>query len=256
MDPKYPTAEHEAAAHAAVDFFAGKPETQAVLLTCSCAREKASRDSCLDITVLVLPGTDQAAVKRAWSGFSETQDVFTAVRQVGEYSHVDLELTDGCFAPGYHGWTSGPDNFELEIGNTLAYTVPLWQKGDCLQRLKDQWLPYYNETLRKERLAMVVRYCLNNLDHISLFVDRGLYFQAFDRLYHALGEFLQALFISRRTYPIAYDKWVKEQIVEILGLPKLYPQLPRLLEIRNFESQEIALRAEDLRRLLEEYVIE
>ena len=255
MEARYPTAEHEAAASAAVTFFSGRPETEAVLLTCSCARGKASRDSCLDLAVLVLPGIDKGPLKQAWNEFHETQPVFKAIKQVGKYTHVDLEFTDGCFTPEYHGWTSGPDNFELEIGNALVYAVPLWQKGEYLQRLKSQWLPYYDEALRQERLAMVEGYCLNNLDHIPLFVERGLYFQSFDRLYHAFGEFLQALFISRRTYPIAYDKWIREQIVEILGLPELYPQLPRLFEIHDFESREITSKAETVRQLLREYVV-
>ncbi len=56
-------------------------------------------------------------------------------------------------------------------------------------------------------------------------VDRGLYFQAFDRLYNAHQEFLQALFISRRTYPIVYNKWIHEQIVDILHLPELYESI-------------------------------
>ena len=71
--------------------------------------------------------------------------------------------------------------------------------------------------------------------------------------YDAFREFLQALFIARRTYPIAYDKWTQEQIVEILGLPELYQQLPRLFEIRNFESHEILDQANTLKDLLDEY---
>ena len=66
-------------------------------------------------------------------------------------------------------------------------------------------------------------------------------------------KFLQALFIARRTYPIAYDKWIQEQIVEILGLPELYNQLLRLFEIHNFESREILDKANILRYLLDEY---
>jgi hypothetical protein len=66
--------------------------------------------------------------------------------------------------------------------------------------------------------------------------------------------FLQALFIARRTYPIAYDKWTHEQIVETLGLPDLYAQLPRLFEIGHFESDELVSKARDLQRLLDSWV--
>jgi hypothetical protein len=142
----------------------------------------------------------------------------------------------------------------LEIGNTLVYTVPLWQRSDYFDSLKAQWLPYYSEVLRQERLAMVRDFCVNNLDHIPLFVERGLYFQSFNRLYDAFREFLQALFISRRTYPIAYDKWIREQVEEILGMPHLYQRLPGLLEISHFESDEVARKAEELRALVEEHL--
>lgn len=57
---------------------------------------------------------------------------------------------------------------------------------------------------------MVRHYCLNNLNHIPLYVNRGLYFQAFDRPYNAIREFIQALFIGYQTYPIAYAKWIRD----------------------------------------------
>lgn len=253
----YPTFEHEQAATALTDFFASQSETETVLLVNSCARGRATADSCLDITVLVAPDVlrrEGEALERRWTDFKETANVFERLLQVGAFSHVDLDITDGCFVPGSHSWTSGPDEFELEIGNTLVYSVPLWERGDYLVLLKSQWLPYYDEALRAERLRATLTFCLNNLDHIPIFVNRGLYFQAFDRLYNAYREFLQGLFISRRTYPIAYDKWIREQIEEILGLPELYRRLPRLFEIERFESPELAAKASDLRRLVDEYV--
>jgi hypothetical protein len=103
---------------------------------------------------------------------------------------------------------------------------------------------------------MVREYCLNNLHHIPLYVERGLYFQSFDRLYNAYREFLQALFIARRTYPIAYNKWIREQVEEILGLPGLYAQLSHLFEISRFESTEIAAKAIEVEELLDEYASE
>jgi predicted nucleotidyltransferase len=257
LTPAYPTLQHEQAAQRVVEFFSRQPDVDAVLLTCSCARGRASRDSCLDICILIsdeLPASRRRELEHTWEHFDQAEPVLAALRQVGKYSQVDLEFSNGCFVPGYHGWTSGPDEFELAIGNTLVYSVPLWTQGDHLERLKAQWLPYYDEAMRRERLEMVRRFCLNNLDHIPLYVERELCFQSFRRLYNAFGEFLQALFILRRIYPIAYDKWVREQIVDILGLPELYAQLPRLFEIQHFESREIANKAETLKQLLEQYV--
>lgn len=259
MDAKYPSKEHKEASEAIVRFFSALRDVEAVILIGSCARGKATRDSCLDIAVLVPPevlSTKEAALEQQWSDFYKEEAVFKKLRKVGKYSHVDLEFIDGKFAPKPRSWTSGPDEFELEIGNTLVYSATLWKRGNYLKRLKRKWLPYYDEKLRRERLAMTRCYCLNNLDHIPLYVDRELYFQAFHRLYDAFREFLQALFISRRTYPIAYDKWIREQIEEILEMLELYQQLPRLFKIEHFESQEISHKARDLNRLLKKYVVE
>jgi predicted nucleotidyltransferase len=259
LSPKYPTIEHERAAETVVDFFSQFPEVAAINLTCSCARGKASRDSCLDMAMLVQPETTAAqrqTLEQRWSQFYEQETAFKALKQVGRYSHVDLDIIDGRFVPPPHGWTSGPDAFEVEIGNYLVYNATLWKNGGYLDRLKAKWLPYYDEALRRERLAMVRKYCFNNLDHIPLYVDRGLYFQSFDRFYNAFREFLQALFISRCTYPLCYDKWIREQIEEFLGLPELYRQLPRLFELQSFESQELKHKARTLEALFNEYVVE
>lgn len=255
----YPTSKHHAAADAIVDFFSQFPEAEAVILMGSCARGKASPDSCLDVMILIRPEAfleAREALGRRWDAFYGKADVFQILLEVGKYSHVDLEFVDGVFEPQPRNWTSGPDEFELAIGNTLAYTVPLWERGDYFEELKARWLPYYDEALRRERLAGAVRYCRNNLDHIPLYVDRGLHFQSFSRLYDASQEFLQALFIARRTYPIAYDKWVREQLVEILELPGLYREFASLLEIECLESQELAIKAEALGRLLDTYTEE
>lgn len=255
--PAYPTPEHEQAAHAVVDFFSAQPEVETVLLVNSLARGKGSPQSDLDIVALVSPGVplaERARLEHEWNRFYQREDAFRALQRLGPYTGMhEVDIIDGNFTPSGRDWTSGPDSFELEIGNTYAYSYPLYHKGDYFAQQQARWLPYYGEQLRQERLAAALKYCRNNLGHIPLYVGRALYFQAFDRLYNAFKEFLQALFISRRVYPIAYDKWIREQIVDILGLPDLYRQLPHLLEIRRFESQEIAQKGGDLERLLDEY---
>jgi hypothetical protein len=257
IEASYPTVEHERASEATVSFFSGWPEVEAVLLTGSCAHGGASRDSCLDMTVMVPRGVLSArgdVLEVRWNGFYRSNEVFRRLRGVGAFSHVDLVFTDGCFEPRLRDFTSGPDEFELEIGNILVYTVPLSTRGGRLESLNEKWLPYYDDDLRRERLSMVSMYFHNNLDHIPLFVDRGLHFQAFNRLYDALREFVQALFISRRTYPIAYDKWIRKQFHEILREPDLYRSLVKLLEIKDFEGRDLADRAENLRSLFEKTI--
>jgi predicted nucleotidyltransferase len=256
LQATYPTKEHRTAADTIVDYFVSNYKIDAVLLVNSCARGKATRDSCLDIVVLSKPDPSRSALnvmEAEWEKFEKANSAIKALYQVGKYSVVHPGFTDGVFMPREQDEAAGPDDFEVEVGNFLAYSVPLWQGSDYLAQLKRQWLPYYNEQLRQQRLDRVRWYCLNNLHHIPLYVERGLYFQSFDRLYNAYREFLQALFIARRTYPIAYNKWIREQVEEILGLPELYEQLSHLFEIKKFESSEIADKAKEVEQLLDEY---
>ena len=255
--PIYPTPQHAAAAASIQEYFERQVDIETLLLMGSTARGKASPESCLDFLVLVRPeilALHRSQLEQNWQAFYTTDPAVREMRQLARFTHVDLEFINGIFIPRPHCWVGGADDFELEIGNTLVYSVALFENSEYLGQLKAHWLPYYAEPLRQERLAMVRRYCLNNLEHIPSFIRRGLYFQSFNRLYDAFSEFLQALFIARLTYPIAYDKWVSEGVAEILGLPELYTELVHILEIPHFESEDIAKRAEDLNRLVDEYL--
>jgi hypothetical protein len=252
--PEYPTPQHAEAADALVSYYSSQPGIDAVLLVNSCARGKGTPDSCLDIAILVPDGAGAADLKvyeHRWQEFRHIHPAFAALREAGRYSVVHLDFWSGYFDCSDWDDGGGPDGFELEIGNRMAYGASLFEQGDHLQRLKDTWLPFYGEELRSRRLRMVQDACRYDLDHVTPSLERGLYFQAFDRMYKAFQEFLQALFIFKRTYPIAYNKWIHEQVVEILELPDLYPQLTRLFEIGHFESRELSGKADLLLGLLE-----
>jgi len=256
LEATYPTQEHQRAAETIVDFFVSNYKIDAVLLVNSCARGKATRDSCLDIVMLAKPDLSRSPLSEleaSWKEFEKSNQTIQDLYKAGKYSVVHPDFIHGVFNPKEQDEVAGPDDFEIEVGNFLAYSVPLWEGSDYFSQLKGQWLPYYDEELRQQRLDKVRWYCLNNLNHIPLYIERGLYFQSFDRLYNAYREFLQALFIARRTYPIAYNKWIREQVEEILGLPALYAQLSHLFEIKQFESYEIADKAKEVEQLLEKY---
>jgi predicted nucleotidyltransferase len=256
ISPAYPTQEHEKAAEVITEYFVGNYNIDAVLLVNSCARGRATRDSCLDIVVLARPGGERSQpreMEEGWLKLERSSEVIQNLYKVGKYSVVHPDFIQGDFTPGEQDEAAGPDDFEIQIGNFLAYSHPLWQGSDYFMQLKQKWLPFYNEELRLKRLERVRWFCINNLHHIPLYIERGLYFQSFDRLYNAYQEFLQALFIAHRTYPIAYNKWIREQVVEILGMPKLYEQLTHLFEIKKFESSEIAYKAREVEELLDKY---
>jgi hypothetical protein len=89
------------------------------------------------------------------------------------------------------------------------------------------------------------------LEHIPVLIKRELYFHALDTLNKAFREYLQALFITHRRYPIAYNKWIKEQVVNWLGKPGLYQKLLPVLSVSHLESDEMNRKVEILFELLD-----
>ncbi|HEY0777728.1 MAG TPA: hypothetical protein VGD56_07155, partial [Gemmatirosa sp.] len=190
------------------------------------------------------------ALARDWAAWSADAPVFRRLEAQGPFARVHLDLFDGHWKPERWDDGGGPDAFELEIGNRVAHAYPLFERAAAFAGLRAAWLPYYDDTLRAERLSMVAASCRANVERLRCYAERGEHFQAFDRLYHAVQELLQAVFIARRIYPIAYDKWVREQVTEWLGAPALYAALPPLLELTRFESTEVVDKGEQLLHLL------
>jgi hypothetical protein len=224
-----------------------------VLVVNSCARGRAVPESDLDLAVLVKPAVTESGVsglEASWREFLAGEPLFGEFQRSGRFTKVHLDVFDGRMTPAVWDDGGGPDAFEIEIGNRVAYAAPLHEAGAEFRRLRARWLPYYEEELRLRRLAMAREACAYDLEHIPPFLDRGLYFQAFDRLYKAFQEFLQALFIARRVYPLAYNKWIREQVEGWLGLPEVYRELAPILSIRNLESRETAGKADALHALL------
>ncbi len=255
----YPTPLHQQAAEAAYRFFHSLPEVDTVLVVNSLARGQGIPESDLDMNVLVRPGTAQDVITRmeaAWKQERATNEALRRFAASGEHAHVHLDVVDGQFTPETWDDGGGPDGFELGIGNMLAYAAPMHEAGPHYRALQAQWLPYYGEDLRAQRLKMVRDACLYDLSHVPFFVKRELYFQAFDRLYKAFQEFLQVLFIARRVYPLAYNKWIRMQVEDWLGLPDLYRALPPVISVSSIESDAPVKKANILHALLDQYVVQ
>jgi hypothetical protein len=245
----FPSPEHAAAAWAAVEFVSTLDEAEAISVVGSCARRPDAND--LDLSVLVADASAGARVEAAFATFAADSDVMAELAALGPFIEVDLGAITGEFGPGPRSWTSGPDDFEVAVGNEVAYSVPLWQRDGRLDDLRSRWLPFYGDDLRAERLSDARMYAVNDLDHVPLMIRRDEPFHAFHRLYLAFQGFLQALFISRRTYPIAYDKWIREQVEGILGLGELYECLPPLVGVDRLRMPALTEAADGLRALLD-----
>ena len=84
----YPTQEHEAAAQSFIRFVTGNFDADAVLLVNSCARGKATRDSCLDIVMLASPeklSVQRASLEREWPQFMKGDAAIEALAKIGRY---------------------------------------------------------------------------------------------------------------------------------------------------------------------------
>jgi hypothetical protein len=241
------------AVEAIAAYFDGKPGADALLLIASFARGKGDLALGSDCDLVLLHDHTFAATAElpAYEAWLADRAREWQLDRLGRYSGIDLDLHNGRFAPKPRGWTSGPDDFELEIGNTLVYSRPVRQWTDRFERLRAQWLPYYSDKLRATRLAEALKYARNDLDHIPVYAERGLYFQCLKRLHHAVEETVQALFIAARTYPIAYDKWVEEQVSEILGRPDLYTRLVQVVTIPELSAPVLRERAALLSAVLD-----
>lgn len=250
----YPTSQHENAANRLVEIFSKDKKVMSILLACSCARGRASKDSCLDVYIIVKTKSDIKKTEHKFKEIHKKDKTFIELANIGKYSHMDVDVTDGNIKIAKRLWTSGPDEYELAIGNLFSYSVLLFDRNNYFKKIQKKYTPYYDENLRKKRFEEVKKFMFNNLEHIPLYVERGLYFQSFKRLYDATREFLQALFIKNKTYPIAYDKWIKEQLVEILKKPELYHEFVTLYEIKKLESKELIEKANKLKSLINKYL--
>jgi len=251
--PSFPTKLHQDTAELVRDYFLAIPGVDTVLVVNSCARGQAVPESDLDFAILVKPDTTPAEIKNiehTWRIYSEKQPTFLKYKQSSQFAHLHLDIIDGNYKPTNIEKGEPIDYFEIEIGNQICYSAPMNNTGFYFQELKNKWLPYYNEELRLQRLQTTKDACRYDLDHIPFFIKRELYFQAFDILCKAFQEYLQVLFIANKTYPIAYNKWIREQVVKWLNKPDLYPKLSPILSISNIESNEINDKAKDLRKLL------
>ena len=195
-----------------------------------------------------------STLEEQWKLHYKQSCFFRAFEESGRITEVHCYTFNGNFTEDCVEWDGGPDPFEIEIGNTLVYSYPLAEFSNRFSRLTRDWLPYYAEERRLRRLKMNEGYLLDHIDRIEPYVVRDLHFQANSRLRWAFEKFLQNLFISKRVYPLCYDKWIKLQITEILVIGDLMPKLGKLFEISDFYSYDLISKGDLLLDLYKEYI--
>jgi predicted nucleotidyltransferase len=236
---KYPHESYRKVLTEIVEYYKGYPGVYAIVLTGSLARGKAVKGSCIDLAIFL--GKKQ--FKALASKMTERRKAYSCLKgQICFYEgeveggilfgdiRVDVIFTDGKFKLFCeNSFDIIRDEFETTIGNLLVYSVVLYEKDKRYQRLKQKYLPFYDDKLRKARLAGTAEEFNYKIWKTKWLAERGEYFVALEALLEAQRISLQHLFIEKRKYPIDYVKWLKEQCTEILNMPSLYEELASVI---------------------------
>jgi hypothetical protein len=230
-DLNFPHQDYEMILARLVEYFRNYPGVYAIVLIGSMATGKAVEGSCIDLFIFLhkkhLDSLASTINSRTWAysringricyyaGDVEGGIEFGNIR-------VDLGFTDGDFKRDReNSFDITRDEFETTVGNLLAYSIPLYQKGKKFQRLRQKYLPFYDDRLRNIRLKGTAEEFSYKIWKTRWLAERGEYFAALEALLESQWIFLQHLFIKERKYPIDYTKWLKDQCTEILAMPKL-----------------------------------
>ncbi|NTJ36368.1 nucleotidyltransferase domain-containing protein [Agrobacterium rhizogenes] len=242
-----PTEHHASVIDAVVDTFREIQEIEAVILTGSCARGQAAPDSDLDVQLLVpnrsnsrkLSKTYTAAWCRVLSERFATESV----------PSVEIEVSSGRFKPINIASEDAFLSFEIEIGVSVAHAVPLWDPGGAFGLLREAWLPFYDEHLRRKRSVAAFEGMQGSLNKVKSYARRDLHHAALASLHSAARFLLAALFIERRIYPVAYEKWIRWQLENLLGLEGVYAEFSAIKELERLDEKTLLAKVALCERL-------
>jgi len=262
----FPHREYKTTLTRLVGYFSNYPSVYAIVLTGSLARGKAVEGSCIDLFVFLskkhlrlLASTITSRIE-AYARLGGQICYYVGKVEGGiEFGdiRVDVGFTDGSFNRGHEdSFNITRDDFETTVGNLLVYSIPLYQKGEQFQKLKQEYLPFYDEARRKTRLKGTAEEFDYKIWKTRWLAEREEYFAALDTLLEAQRIFLQHLFIKVRKYPIDYVKWLHEQCSQILSMPQLYQELSQIINRIELTKNGIFEKSNLLERLFMRYGFE
>lgn len=259
----FPHQNHKTVLARLVDYFQKYPSVYAIVLTGSLARGKAVKGSCIDLFVFLptkhlksLASTTNSRIE-AYSRLGGQIAYYNGEVEGGiEFGdvRVDVGFVDGSFNCSHeHSFGITRDDLETTVGNLLVYSVSLYQKGTQLQRLKQKYLPFYDNALREIRLKGTAKEFNYKIWKTRWLAERGEFFAALDALLEAHRIFLQHLFIKERKYPSDYVKWLREQYSQILAMLELYQEITKIVDGIKLTKNGIFEKSKFLEKLFIRY---
>jgi hypothetical protein len=260
---KYSSDEYREILARITEYFQKYRGVYAIVLTGSLARGRAVKGSCIDLFIFLEKPQFKALAfftrSRAY-GYSRLggqicyhENELEGGIEFGKI-RVDVGFTGGKFAPSHsNSFDITRDEFETTIGNLFVYSIPLYEKGQKYRRMRQKYLPFYNDELRRTRLAATSEEFRYKTWRTRWLAKRGEYFAAVHSLLEAYRIFLQHLFIKERKYPIDYVKWIKEQCSQILRMLNLYQELASVIDGMELKQKTIVGKSLLLEKIFDEY---
>ena len=112
--------------------------------------------------------------------------------------------------------TASHDSLDLLFANFYQYGIPFIGETPLKDEINEKFLPFYDDDIRKRRLAVLTTRVQKNNERVLSDIERGC--SVFDDVYRSRSYFLKWLFIFKKTYPISLTKHLDRQLEDLLGM--------------------------------------
>ncbi len=117
------------------------------------------------------------------------------------------------------GSAASYDSIDMIIGALYQHGVPLFGEIPERKRVEKEFLPFYNDDLRKQRLDILGNRLKTYTQRVEVLTEEKDP-DILDHLYKTRNHFIKWLFMYKRKYPVCLHKHLTYQFDQILKLPK------------------------------------
>jgi predicted nucleotidyltransferase len=225
--PSYPSDVHREIVERLVKYYSKWRSVYAVVVVGSLANGFAAADSDVDLCVLTDNFDSKQYARSNQIRFDAYERMGARVewryRGIEEFlyfgdTRVDLDFSTGDYTAFTDPFDVVRDGYELSLGNVFVYGAPVYLRSDGKYWAKRRGiLPYYDDALRSVRMEALKREFAYKSARVARNAERGNLLMALEDLVYAWREFAQLVFMSKRVYPVSYDKWLAQQDQRLLG---------------------------------------